>query len=235
MPDREPTAEERQRTIAEAEKERALAAKYTAETRHAIAEADEQEAKAAIARIDLAVKQRNEQDALAANKHHHFYPFNEAVTAASVKTCIDQLTLWDRTAPDCAIEICFNSPGGEILNGMALFDFIQGLRKRGHQVTTSAIGCAASMAGVLLQAGDTRVMGRESYLLIHEAAFGTGGKIGDVEDTLKFVQLMQRRILDIFAKRAKISKAAIERRWRRKDWWLDSTEAKKFGFVDEVR
>jgi ATP-dependent protease ClpP protease subunit len=78
-------------------------------------------------------------------------------------------------------------------------------------------------------------MGHESYILIHEVSFGAGGKIGEVEDEVAFVKKIQSRVLDIFASRSKLSKATIARKWRRKDWWLDSTEALKAGFVDELR
>ena len=47
----------------------------------------------------------------------------------------------------------------EVIAGLALYDFIQTLRRKGHKVTTVSYGMAASMAGILLQAGDVRVMG----------------------------------------------------------------------------
>jgi ATP-dependent protease ClpP protease subunit len=96
------------------------------------------------------------------------------------------------------------------------------------------MGYAASMAGILLQAGEDRQMGREAYILIHEVSFGVAGKIGEVEDEVKFVKMVQKRVLDIFADRAKVSRGYIAQRWRRKDWWLDSVTAQKLGIVDTV-
>lgn len=91
------------------------------------------------------------------------------------------------------------------------------------------------MAGILLQAGDIRVMGRESWLMLHEAAFGAQGKVGEVEDTVEWVKKIQERILNIFAQHSSLSRAQIKRRWTRKDWWIDSDEALRLGFVDEIR
>jgi ATP-dependent protease ClpP protease subunit len=91
------------------------------------------------------------------------------------------------------------------------------------------------MAGILLQAGDVRIMGKESWLLIHQVSFGASGSFGEVEDTTKWVDRIQDRVLDIFASRSKMSKAQIKRKWNRTDWWISSDEALKLGFVDETR
>jgi len=131
--------------------------------------------------------------------------------------------------------IFFNSPGGEVVSGMNLYDFIGELRQKGHFIITATRGYAASMAGILLQAGDRRVMGKEAYLLIHEVSFSAAGSMGDVEDTVEWVKKVQNRVLDIFADRSKMSRDDIESHWKRKDWWLSSVESLEAGFVDEVK
>jgi ATP-dependent Clp endopeptidase proteolytic subunit ClpP len=206
-----------------------------AKVREANAAAAKLEAEAAMAEIELEATRRVEQDLLASNLYHHVYVFDGTVGAQTVQHCIKTLTLWHRTSPGCDIEIVFNSPGGSVTDGLALFDYIQTIRRQGHHVTTVALGIAASMAGILLMAGDTRAIGAESWLMIHEAAFGTSGKTGEVEDMVDWVKKVQERILDIFAARSTHTKAQIKNRWRRKDWWLSSTEALDWGFVDEVR
>ena len=45
---------------------------------------------------------------------------------------------------------------------------------------------------------------------------------------------LQKRIIKIFVKRSNMTAAFIEKRWRRKDWWITSDEALKLGLVDEV-
>lgn len=209
--------------------------KAAAETAKAKAEAENVSQQNILVTIAAAQAKRAEQDELAADRHHHLYNFGKSVSESTVRECINQLTNWTRKSPECEIEICFNSPGGSVVDGFALFDFIQMLRERGHTVTTSALGMAASMAGILLQAGDNRVMGRQSWLMIHEASFGAVGKIGEVEDTVEWVKKVQERILDIFADRSNMTKTQIRTKWRRKDWWLSADEALELGFVDAVR
>jgi ATP-dependent protease ClpP protease subunit len=152
-----------------------------------------------------------------------------------VKLAINRLTEWDRLYPKEPIQIVFTSGGGSVVDGMALFDFILGLRKAGHRVTTSTLGMAASMAGILLQAGDVRTMGKEAWLMIHEASFRTEGKIGEVEDTVEWIKKVQERVLDIFASRSIMPRAEIKEKWLRRDWWIDSDSALQHGFVDSIR
>lgn len=227
---------------AEAKAALAQAARHAAEARKAEAEARKAEAEAAVSelaaagtKIDLEREEEKRRRELADNDHHHVYVFSGSVTDSSVSSCIKQLTAWDRLDPGCDIEIVFMSPGGEVIPGLALFDSIQQFRRRNHQVTTVALGYAASMAGILLQSGDVRIMSKESWLLIHEVQFGAFGSMGEVEDRTKWVERIQERILDIFAARSKLSKKQLRNRWKRRDWWVDSDEALKLGLIDEIR
>ena len=198
------------------------------------AEAAGMEAEGAIRRIELDQAKRTEKEYLASDKYNFLYVFDNAVNAGSVKACISQLTVWMRNNPKQDVEIIFNSPGGSVVEGMALFDFIQLVRGKGHHVTTTALGMAASMAGILLQAGDKRVIGKEAWVLIHEGSFGAVGSVGEVEDTVDWVKRITKRIAKIFAARSNLSAAQVERRWKRKDWWLSSDDCLKLGFVDDI-
>ena len=148
---------------------------------------------------------------------------------------MNKLTQWARRHPGCDIEIVFSSGGGSIIDGFVLFDFIQELRSRGHYVTTGSLGMAASMAGILLQAGDHRWIGHQAWLMIHRAAFGAIGKTFEIEDEVAWIKRIEARILDIFEKRSTLTKVKIKRNWDRKDWWISSDEALELGLVDEIR
>jgi len=216
-------------------KAEAEAEKARAEAREANARAEDYENDNVKSGYDAEREREKRKKELATHEHHHVYFFKGSVSDDSAQKCMDQLTQWVRNDPGCDIEIIFNSPGGGITAGMALWDHIQYVRGEGHKVTTSTIGMAASMAGILLQAGDVRVMGKESWLLIHQASFGAQGSFGDVEDTVKWVERIQERIIAIFAERSKLTKAQIKRKWHRTDWWISSDEALQLGLVDEVR
>ena len=213
----------------------ALKRKLLAEALKAEAEAQGARAEALSAEIETRALERKEAEILASNKYYHVYVFNDQVTESSVNACMAQLNVWARNSPKCDIKIIFNSPGGSVTQGMALYDYLQTLRGGGHKLTTVAMGMAASMAGILLQAGDHRAIGAESYVLIHEISTGAIGKIGEIEDTVKFVNMIQKRVLEIFASRSNKSAAYFAKHWRRQDWWLNSEDCIKLGIVDEVR
>lgn len=221
-----------------------------AEARADTARARSLEAEATAATIALEREQYKRSRELVNDHHTRFFRFDDVVTDKSVEYCIESIAEWGRLAKQdgepAHVKIQFNSPGGSVTDGLALYDEIQHWRRQGVRFTTSTIGMAASMAGILLQAGDTRVMAPESWLMIHQAAFGAMGQTFEVEDRVLWVKKQQDRILDIFAARATeagkngtasnpIPRAQIKRNWDRKDWWISSDEALKYGLVDEVR
>lgn len=224
-----------ERNLAEARRFDAEAARFKAEAAEFKAKTLESSIRATNAQIALDREQHKRTKELSADEFHHTYLFDNEVNAASVKACISQLATWSRQDSKCDIEIQINSPGGEIFSGFALIDFVRDLRRSGHHVTTLAIGKAASMGGVILQAGDTRVMGANALMLIHEGSLGAVGDFGEVEDRIALMKLMHGRILDLFAERSKVSKRFIQTHWKRKDWWLTADECLKHGFIDEVR
>jgi ATP-dependent Clp protease protease subunit len=224
-------------SVWEAEKAKleAEAAAALADARHKAAEAavvEAELAKSEVARDKVLYERRME---LAKDEFHHVFFFDMTVDSSSVDKCMEKLRAWHRNDPGCEIEVWFDSPGGQVRAGMRLFDYIRFLRREGHYVTTAATGYAASMAGILLQAGDKRIMARESYMLIHEIQAGAIGSMGELEDEMEFLKKIQARIIGIFAERSTLSAATIRAKWRRKNWWINSDEALKYGFVDEIR
>lgn len=186
------------------------------------------------ARLDLAAAQRRERDATADATEAHVYTFYAAVDADAVATCIAELGQWSRRAPGAPITIIFNSPGGSVLDGLALFDYLRRLRSTGHRVTTIALGRAASMGAVLLQAGDQRVIGANAFLLVHEVSHSSAGKVSEMEDGVEFTRKLQKQLQRILAERSTLTELQLARRWTRKEWWLDAAEAVELGFADAV-
>lgn len=234
---REPTPAELEKIEAETTKLQAEARKAVAETAKLEAEARKAVAEARDAELSTEAKERSTAKELASDEHHRVYRFTGPVNGVSVTACISKLTEWHRLDPECDIEIVFTSPGGSIIDGFCLFDFVRSLSHAGHKVTVGVLGMAASMAGILLQMGDHRWAGSEAWIMIHRAAFGAQGKTFEIEDEVEWVKRVEKRILDIFVRRTggKLTAAKIKRNWDRKDWWLTSDEALELGLVDEVR
>ena len=208
-------------------KAQAEIARTDAETKKLLAEAGQAE-------LDYQKAYKTRLKELSTDEENHLYRFNKDVSSISVQACMSKLTQWHRQDPGCDIEIIFSSPGGSIIDGFELFDFIQELRQT-HKVTTGSLGMAASMAGILLQAGTHRWIGHQAWMMIHRAAFGAIGKTYEVEDEVRLVKRIEERCLDIFVSRSKLTKQKIKRNWDRKDWWIDADECLTLGLVDEIK
>lgn len=160
-------------------------------------------------------------------------PFLGAVNEKNVSGAMYHLTKMSRRSKD-PITVWFNSPGGYVVDGLALYDFIVGIREGGVEVNTVALGEAASMAGVLLQAGTKRYVGSNAHVLIHEVAGGMVGKVSELKDEMAYTERLQKRLLAILAERSTLTAAQIARRWKKTDWWLNAEECVDLGFADGV-
>lgn len=224
--------------IARAEKQDAIAEKRAA------ARLEQQElalrkqaAETKMSELDAAKAERDEKTMLSEWRYSYTLNFIGSVQKDTALSAMDRLHQFDVMDPTCDITIVFNSPGGSVIDGLALFDYIRFIRDKGHKVTIVALGYAASMAGILLQAADVRVMAKGSWLLIHEVAFGTQGKIGEVEDMYEFGKRLKEQAAQIFIDRSdgKLTRDHLEKNWARKDWWLNAEEAMSLGLIDEIR
>lgn len=239
--DREPTPEEVEANVAKATAE---AAKFIAEAKVAEAEAAKAWADAKASQLALVKKEAEAEKAqrayeleLAADEHHHVYQYTGDVNQAAVDKCKNQLTAWHRADPGQPMEVVFFSPGGLVFPGFDLYDRITELRADGADITTGARGYAASMGGILLQAGTTRWCGPRARIMIHRVKSGAIGSTFELEDEVAFCKSIEKTILEIFVDRSegKLTAARIKNRWKRQDWWINAQEALEYGLVDEIR
>jgi ATP-dependent Clp protease, protease subunit len=196
----------------------------------------EKTALASKAEIDLAIAVDQERDrAVKGGNIRHLNIF-DVIASPMTDKWIDALDHWGLRDPGMPVTININSPGGSITDGLALFDTIMRLRRNGHKVTTRGMGLVASMAGVILQVGDERVLDKRAKLLIHEGSANYKGSltVGEQEDMQLFHKMLRVDILDILAERSTLTKKQIEARWKRRDWVLTADEALKLDFVDRV-
>lgn len=188
------------------------------------------------AKIELAEAIDKNADRLARPGSRTYRQLNifSAIYGPAVDEWIDRLEHWERRDPGEPITIRINSPGGAVLDGFALYDTIMRLRRKGHHITTHGIGMIASMATIIMQAGDERVLDTNAWFMIHELSAQTRGKSSDMEDEMRFIKRLQDRALDIYVTRTKLNKAQISRRWKKTDDWMSADEALEYGFVDRV-
>lgn len=98
----------------------------------------------------------------------------EEVNPETSNELIKQLMYLERQDSGKEITLYINSPGGEVISGLAVYDLISLMKS---PVRTVCTGTAASMAAILFLAGKKREMLPHTRLMIHDPSFG-GGSIG---------------------------------------------------------
>ena len=177
--------------------------------------------------------QRDFREEDASLMHQRIIDFTNEVNYSTSEQCINILSKL-RSLNQEPITIRLLTPGGDVIAGLALFDYIKLLREEGIEIIIMVVGMAASMGTILLQAATERVVSQSSWLMVHEISAGVGGKLSEIIDEAKWNQRVQDRLLGILAERSTLSKRVIANRWKRRDWWFDADEAVEFGFADRV-
>lgn len=92
----------------------------------------------------------------------------EEINAQTSNELIKQLMYLERQDSESEVTIYINSPGGEVISGLAVYDYI-GMMKA--PVRTVCIGTAASMGAILFLAGTKRQMLPHTRLMIHDPSY----------------------------------------------------------------
>jgi ATP-dependent Clp protease protease subunit len=147
-------------------------------------------------------------------------------------TVVAQLLFLDSDTSKKDIKLYINSPGGSVTAGMAIYDTMQYVKA---SVSTICIGESASMAALLLAAGEKgkRFMLPNAEVMIHQVMGGAEGQATDVKIRAERILRMKDRLNKILAKHTNQPLAKVERDTDR-DYFMGADEAKKYGIVDKI-
>lgn len=136
--------------------------------------------------------------------------------------------------PKEPITLIISSPGGSVFDGWVLFDHLRALSAKGSKITTVVRGVAGSMAAVLTQAGDVRIIGPESYLVIHEPSSMAWGTTSDMSDQVEMMKTLRSQMELVFTRRSKVTRKMIKEKTAKRDWYVGSRECKALGLADKI-
>jgi len=145
---------------------------------------------------------------------------------------IAQMLFLESEDPEKDIHFYINSPGGMVSAGLAIYDTIQYIRP---PVSTLCLGQAASMAAVLLCAGEKTKRYALPYarIMIHQPLGGAQGQATDIDIQAREILRVREQINNIIAKHTGQSIKKIEKDTDR-DFFMTSKQAVEYGIVDEV-
>jgi len=145
---------------------------------------------------------------------------------------IAQLLFLEAEDPKKDIYLYINSPGGYVTSGLAIYDTMQYIKP---DVVTICMGMAASMAAVLLCAGQKgkRYALPHSRIMIHQPMGGVQGQAIDIKIHADEIMNMRKLLNQILSKHTGQPIEKIERDTDR-SFFMSPYEAKEYGLIDEV-
>ncbi|MBR1630531.1 MAG: ATP-dependent Clp endopeptidase proteolytic subunit ClpP [Paludibacteraceae bacterium] len=143
-----------------------------------------------------------------------------------------QLLYLDQADAGKDISIYINSPGGSVSAGLGIYDTMQFITS---DVATICTGMAASMAAVLLVAGERgkRSALKHARVMIHQPMGGVQGQASDIEITAREIMKLKNELYQIIADHSGNTLERIEKDSDR-DYWMTAEEAREYGMIDKV-
>lgn len=123
------------------------------------------------------------------------------VTAKTVKQQIDQ------AGPHTRLAVRINSPGGDAFEGVAIHNL---LRAQGKPIDVFVDGIAASAASIIAMCGDTRTMGSNAMMMIHNAWSSCQGYADDMRKMADTLDKVSASVAQTYIDRAGLSKDKVK-------------------------
>jgi ATP-dependent Clp endopeptidase proteolytic subunit ClpP len=160
----------------------------------------------------------------------------DEISQGMVFDCISKVRLLRKINKDLtSVTILLNSPGGDVVETLALIDYIRTI-KESEGVDTNIVcrGSAMSAAALLLAAGTgLRAASKHSKIMVHQLSTFNMGKLEDVKSNAKFAEQLEEDCNNIMAECTKKDKEFWKEN-QRTDYFLNADEALELGIIDKI-
>ncbi|MBR3750767.1 MAG: ATP-dependent Clp endopeptidase proteolytic subunit ClpP [Clostridia bacterium] len=154
------------------------------------------------------------------------------ITNEVADVVVAQLLFLEAEDPEKDIMLYINSPGGLVTAGMAIYDTMNYIKA---PVSTIVIGMAASMAAVLLAAGEKgkRIALPNAEIMIHQPLGGTQGQATDIIIHAEQILKTKDKLTKIIAQCSNVDEEKVRQDMER-DHYLSADEALEYGLIDNI-
>ncbi|MCX6783569.1 MAG: ATP-dependent Clp protease proteolytic subunit [candidate division WWE3 bacterium] len=154
------------------------------------------------------------------------------ISDTMANTVIAQLLFLQAENPKADIKMYLNTPGGEVYAGLAIYDTMRSLS---CDVSTIAIGVAASMGSLILSSGakGKRFALPNTMVHMHQPLGGAQGQATDIEISAREILRLKDLLINILSTNSGKSKAQILKDADR-DYYMTSDAAKEYGLIDKI-
>ena len=145
---------------------------------------------------------------------------------------VAQFLYLEKEDPDKDIEVYINSPGGDVMAGLAIYDTMRHIKP---DIATTCVGMAASMGAVLLSGGTKgkRSALPNSRIMVHQGSAGFSGTPSDIEIQVRLVMSFKEKLTEILAENCGREFSQVSRDIDR-DYWMTPQEGVEYGIIDSV-
>ncbi|MFN3930832.1 MAG: head maturation protease, ClpP-related [Brevundimonas sp.] len=128
------------------------------------------------------------------------------------------------------VEIQLNSPGGDMFEGIAIYNV---LREHPHPVTIKVMGVAASAASIIAMAGDHVEIGASSFLMIHNCWIMAVGNRNALREAAEWLEPFDAAMTSVYAQRTGLA-ADVITKMLDDETWLSGSIAIEKGFANAL-
>jgi ATP-dependent Clp protease protease subunit len=130
------------------------------------------------------------------------------------------------------IEIRINTPGGNVFEGIAIYNKIA---ENNAKVTTLVDGIAYSMGAVIAMAGKTRKAMKNATIMMHNVRGGVYGNANDVSGALEMMQKLDGALIISIAQITGLKEEEVKANWfDYRDHTLSAQEALEANLLTEI-
>ena len=150
-------------------------------------------------------------------------------TTNLVQETIDRI----KAANPSKIKVVINSLGGDVMIGLALYNYIKAYKA---EKEVDIIGFAASIASIMAMVADPGKlrMGKSTFMIIHAAWSYAVGNAKDMRKQADDLDKVTNELASIYAQRSGKDIKYFTDLWADGDYWMTASEAKEIGLADEI-
>lgn len=130
---------------------------------------------------------------------------------------------------DYAITVHINSNGGEVKEGLAIYNAL-----KNRNVTTVCEGFAASAASLIFMAGSKRVMNRASLLFIHQAIVSASGNPDELEKVAADLRTITDAAANVYREGGVTCSDDELMQMLKAETWIKAEDALTMGFATAI-
>ena len=147
--------------------------------------------------------------------------WGESVTLADFKRDFDKIK--DKNS----IKVSLNSPGGNVFDGIGIYNVISAVRQR---VTVEVLGLAASIASIIALAGKDLVIGEGSFYMIHKPWSFAMGNAAELRQTADLLDKIEEQMVSIYQQHTALTYEELSDALEAETWYT-ADEAVEAGFA----